>query len=111
MALFPGWPLPRQQPREPLSGQRQTPALGPEGRDSVVAVSPPQTPNPGSENRLQQLDKRHYISLIEIHILLFRLLNKIAVSFIFIHNENKLAAEQVSKMYESIVHQHTIHSI
>lgn len=102
VALFPNWLLPQQQPREPPSGQRQTPALGPEGPDSVVAVSPPQTPNPRSKNRLQKLYKRHYISLIEINTLLFRLLlNKIAF-FLFCHNENKLTAEEVSKSMRAV---------
>lgn len=52
VALFPDWLLPQRQQREPLSGQKQTPASGPEGRGSAVAVSLPQTLNPGSKTKV-----------------------------------------------------------
>lgn len=52
MALVPGWLLPLRQPQELPSGRRQTPAWGPEGRGSAAAVSPPQTPNPGSKTKV-----------------------------------------------------------
>lgn len=58
-APVPGWHLLPQQPQGPLSGQRQTPAWGLEGPGLVVAVSPPQKPNPeGTTGWKNKLDKK-----------------------------------------------------
>lgn len=59
VALFPDWLLPQRQQREPLSGQKRTPASGPEGRGSAVAVSLPQTLNPGSKTKVAHWNLAH----------------------------------------------------
>lgn len=103
VALAPGWPLPLRRPREPPSGRRQTPAWGPEGRGSAAAVSPPQTPNPGSKRNRSHSETQK--ALHQPHFI------KAAVSLILTHHENKLKEERVSKMSWDSVHVHILFGV
>ena len=100
VALAPGWPLLLRRPQEPPSGRRRTPAWGPEGLGSAVAVSPPQTPNPGSKRNRPHNETQK--ALHQPHFI------KAAVSFILTHHKNKLIEERVSNMSWDRVHVHIL---